>query len=50
MLKKEIKNEKAEYDRKSRGVPREAKQQHRVEQEAEFTKKACNFALICTRL
>jgi len=40
LLKKEIKNEKAEYDRTSRGQPREVKQQHRAEQEAGFAKKA----------
>jgi len=43
MLKKEIKNEKVEYDRTSRGVPKEVKLQHRAEQEAEFAKKACRL-------
>jgi len=41
LLKKEMKNEKAEYDRLSRSQPREVKQQHRAEKEAEFAKKAC---------
>ena len=40
LLRQELKHLKAEYERTSRGLPKEVKLQHKAEQEAEFAKKA----------